>query len=165
MNSPIANYNGKLYNLPFNMNTFHTLWGVNAPKEAIAKIALQSDEADISNPHNLEEQAISLVGRDIYQTLIKGYTEKQWGRTCSELPASIIKRLPVRFTYDNNYFNDRYQVILIGGYNPLIDRLLEMVDVRLNLDFFQTGRGYSHWLIRSYTRVRLTSILVSCMVN
>ena len=141
VNSPIANYNGKLYNLPFNMNTFHTLWGVNTPKEAMAKIALQRDEADISNPHNLEEQAISLVGRDIYQTLIKGYTEKQWGRACSELPASIIKRLPVRFTYDNNYFNDRYQGIPIGGYNPLIDRLLDMADVRLNLDFFSDRQG------------------------
>ncbi|WP_427113981.1 UDP-galactopyranose mutase [Megasphaera sueciensis] len=134
INSPIANYKGELYNLPFNMNTFHEMWGVITPREAKRKIAKQ--RALITHePQNLEEQAIHLVGTDIYEKLIKGYTEKQWGRKCTELPAFIIKRLPVRYTYDNNYFNDRYQGVPIGGYNVLINHLLEGIDVRLNCDF------------------------------
>lgn len=137
VNSPIANYKGKLYNLPFNMNTFYQMWGVKTPQEAIEKIEFQKRQANISSPKNLEEQAISLVGKDIYQTLIQGYTEKQWGRSCKKLPASIIKRLPVRFTFDNNYFNDPYQGIPIGGYTQIVEKMLEGVDVRLNTDFFE----------------------------
>ena len=136
INSPVANYKGKLYNLPFNMNTFHELWGVVTPQEAMDKIAGQRAAAGTSEPQNLEQQAISLVGEDIYRILIKDYTEKQWGRKCTELPPSIIKRLPVRFTYDNNYFNDIYQGIPVGGYNRLFDKLLEGADLRLNCDFF-----------------------------
>jgi UDP-galactopyranose mutase len=136
-NSPIANYKGKLYNLPFNMNTFHALWGVKTPEEAKAKIEEQRKEANISEPKNLEEQAVSLVGKDIYEILIKNYTEKQWGRKCTELPAFIIKRLPVRFTFDNNYFNDAYQGIPIGGYNKLMDRLLSGIETRCDTDFFE----------------------------
>lgn len=139
-NSPVANYNGELYNLPFNMNTFYQLWKVRTPEEARAKIAEQVAEAGIKDPKNLEEQAISLVGTDIYEKLIKAYTEKQWGRKASELPAFIIKRLPVRFTFDNNYFNDRYQGIPIGGYNKLTEGLLEGSEVRLGVDFF-ASRG------------------------
>lgn len=135
-NSPVANYKGKLYNLPFNMNTFYQMWGVTTPEEAAEKIALQRQEAGIVNPQNLEEQAISLIGKDIYYTLIKEYTEKQWGRKATELPAFIIKRLPVRFTFDNNYFNDKYQGIPIGGYTALIEKMLEGVEVRLNTDYF-----------------------------
>lgn len=136
-NSPVANYNGELYNLPFNMNTFYQLWKVRTPEEAKEKIRQQVEEAGIKDPQNLEEQAISLVGTDIYEKLIKAYTEKQWGRKATELPAFIIKRLPVRFTFDNNYFNDRYQGIPIGGYNKLTEGLLAGVDVRLGVDFFQ----------------------------
>lgn len=136
VNSPIANYHGRLFNLPFNMNTFHAMWGVTTPDEARQRIESQRRESGITAPRNLEEQAISLVGRDIYETLVKGYTEKQWGRPCSALPASIIRRLPVRYTFDNNYFNDTYQGIPVGGYNLLIERLLEGVDVRLDCDFF-----------------------------
>lgn len=135
-NSPVANYRGELYNLPFNMNTFHQLWGVVTPAEAAAKIAEQRAAAGIETPQNLEEQAIFLVGTDIYEKLIKGYTEKQWGRPCKELPAFIIRRLPMRFVYDNNYFNDAYQGIPIGGYNRLIDGLLDGVEVRTGVDFF-----------------------------
>lgn len=135
-NSPVANYKGEIYNLPFNMNTFNKLWGVTTPKEAKAKIEEQIIESGITNPKNLEEQAISLVGKDIYEKLIKGYTQKQWGRPCTELPAFIIKRLPVRFTYDNNYFNDTYQGIPIGGYTQIIEKMLEGIDVKLNYDFF-----------------------------
>lgn len=136
VNSPIANYKGELYNLPFNMNTFHEMWGVITPQEAAAKIAKQ--RAVITHePQNLEEQAISLVGTDIYEKLIKGYTEKQWGRPCTELPAFIIKRLPVRYTYDNNYFNDRYQGVPVGGYNVLIQNLLDGIECRLNADYLQ----------------------------
>ncbi len=134
-NSPIANYKGRLYNLPFNMNTFYQLWGVRTPQEARAKIDEQRQEMAGREPRNLEEQAISLVGRDVYEILVKGYTEKQWGRKCTELPAFIIRRLPVRFTFDNNYFNDPYQGIPIGGYNVIIDKLLEGADVRLDTDF------------------------------
>ncbi len=135
-NSPLANYKGELYNLPFNMNTFYALWKVKTPEEAKAKIEEQVREADITDPQNLEEQAISLVGTDIYYKLIKGYTEKQWGRNATDLPAFIIKRLPVRFTYDNNYFNDKYQGIPIGGYNKLSEGLLEGSEIRLGVDYF-----------------------------
>lgn len=136
-NSPIASFEGKLYNLPFNMNTFYQLWGVKTPKEAKAKIEEQRSEFDyIKEPANLEEQALKLCGKDIYRRLIKGYTEKQWGRSAKELPAFIIRRVPFRFTFDNNYFNDAYQGIPIGGYNVLIDALLEGIEVRLNTDYF-----------------------------
>ena len=142
-NSPVANYKGKLYNLPFNMNTFYQMWGVVTPQEAKEKIEEQKaaavesmQQAGITEPRNLEEQAISLIGTDIYKTLIKGYTEKQWGRKCTELPAFIIKRLPVRFVYDNNYFNDKYQGIPIGGYNKLIEGLLDGIEVKTRTDFF-----------------------------
>lgn len=139
-NCPVANYNGQLYNLPFNMNTFHQMWGVVTPAEAESMIAEQKAEAlamlDGREPANLEEQALSLVGRDIYEKLIKGYTEKQWGRACTDLPAFIIRRLPVRMVYDNNYFNDAYQGIPIGGYNLLIEGLLNGVDTLVNTDFF-----------------------------
>jgi UDP-galactopyranose mutase len=139
-NSPLANYHGRLYNLPFNMNTFYQMWGVTTPAEAQAKLEEQKGEALAAlagrTPANLEEQALTLVGKDIYERLIKGYTEKQWGRSCTELPAFIIRRLPVRLVYDNNYFNDIYQGIPIGGYNQLIDKLLEGVETRLHTDFF-----------------------------
>lgn len=134
INSPIANYKGELYNLPFNMNTFSKMWGVGTPAEAAAKIAEQRGSIT-GEPQNLEEQAISLIGTDLYTKLIKGYTEKQWGRSCTELPAFIIKRLPVRYTFDNNYFNDRYQGIPIGGYNRLIEALLEGIEVRTGVDY------------------------------
>ena len=133
-NSPVANYKGELYSLPFNMYTFNKMWGVVTPEEAAAKIAEQRKEI-IGEPQNLEEQAISLVGRDIYEKLIKGYTEKQWGRDCKELPAFIIKRLPVRFTFDNNYFNALYQGIPIGGYTKMVERMLEGIEVKLNTDY------------------------------
>ena len=136
-NSPLANYKGKLYNLPFNMNTFYQMWGVKTPEEAKKKIEEQIKELDIDNPKNLEEQALSLVGRDIYEALIKEYTEKQWGRPATELPAFIIKRLPVRFTFDNNYFKDKYQGIPIGGYNKLIDKLLAGIECKVGVDFFK----------------------------
>lgn len=141
-NSPVAIHEEKLYNLPFNMNTFYQLWGVKTPQEAIDKIQQQVKESGITNPQNLEEQAISLVGKDIYFKLIKGYTEKQWGRKATELPAFIIKRLPVRFTYDNNYFNDRYQGIPNGGYNKLTEGLLEGIEVKLGVDFFSSKKEY-----------------------
>ncbi|MBI6040189.1 UDP-galactopyranose mutase [Clostridium perfringens] len=136
-NSPVANYKGELYNLPFNMNTFYSLWKVKTPDEAMRKIEEQKREANIKEPKNLEEQAISLVGKDIYEKLIKGYTEKQWGKKATELPAFIIKRLPVRFTFDNNYFNDKYQGVPIGGYNKITEKLLEGIDVKLSVDFFK----------------------------
>lgn len=137
-NSPVANYKGKIYSLPFNMNTFYQMWGVITPEEAAKKIEEQKKEYQIKEPKNLEEQAISIVGKDIYNTLIKEYTEKQWGRKCTELPSFIIKRLPVRFTFDNNYFNDLYQGIPMGtgGYNQLIEGLLEGVEVKTDTDFF-----------------------------
>lgn len=137
INSPIANFKGEIYNLPFNMNTFNRMWGVITPAEAMAKIAEQKRVSGIKAPQNLEEQAISLVGHDIYQKLIKGYSTKQWGRPANELPAFIIKRLPLRFTYDNNYFDDPYQGIPIGGYNIIIDKMLSGIEVRLNTDFFE----------------------------
>ena len=136
-NSPVANYHGELYSLPFNMYTFNKMWGVVTPEEARAKIEEQRRNAHIENPRNLEEQAISLVGTDIYEKLIKGYTEKQWGRPCSELPAFIIRRLPVRFTFDNNYFNARYQGIPIGGYTKLVRHLLDGIEVQLNVDYLE----------------------------
>lgn len=134
VNSPIAVFGGEVYNLPFNMNTFNRMWGVRTPDEARAKIAEQVAATGITQPCNLEEQVLSLVGADIYKKLVKGYTEKQWGRSCSELPASIIMRLPLRFTYDNNYFSDRWQGIPTGGYTPIFEKLLEGVDVSLNAD-------------------------------
>lgn len=144
-NCPVANYKGKLYNLPFNMNTFYQMWGVITPEEAQAKINEQKAEAVAAlggrDPQNLEEQALTLVGKDIFEKLIKEYTEKQWGRKCTELPAFIIKRLPVRLVFDNNYFNDKYQGIPIGGYNKLIDGLLEGVETKTNVDFFE-NRSY-----------------------
>lgn len=141
VNSPVANYKGELYNLPFNMNTFSKMWGIVTPAEAAAKIAEQRT-AIKGEPKNLEEQAISLIGTDIYTKLIKGYTEKQWGRSCTELPAFIIKRLPVRYTFDNNYFNDRYQGIPIGGYNVLINALLDGIEVRTGVDFLKHRDEY-----------------------
>lgn len=154
-NCPVANYKGRLFNLPFNMSTFYQMWGVRTPEEAQAKIneqkAAYSEELRVKNeelglpnePHNLEEQAMLLVGKDIFNMLIKEYTEKQWGRKCTELPAFIIKRLPVRLVFDNNYFNDKYQGIPVGGYNKLIDGLLEGVECKTNVDFFQSE--YRNW--------------------
>ena len=137
INSPVALYHGELYNLPFNMNTFSKMWGVTTPAEAKAKIAEQIAELNITEPKNLEEQALSLVGRDVYEKLVKEYTEKQWARDCKELPAFIIRRLPLRFTFDNNYFNDRFQGIPIGGYTPIIEKMLEGSEVLLNTDYFE----------------------------
>ncbi len=154
-NSPMANYHGKLYNLPFNMNTFYQMWGVTTPEAAKAKIEEQKAEAvakmkadGASEPRNLEEQGLCLVGKDIFEKLIKEYTEKQWGRPCNELPAFIIKRLPVRFVFDNNYFNDAYQGIPIGGYNKLIDALLKDIDCKTDTDFFKSD--YNDW--RKYAK-------------
>ena len=143
-NSPVANYKGELYNLPFNMNTFNKMWGVITPQEAAAKIEEQRKEAGITEPKNLEEQAISLVGKDIYEKLIKGYTQKQWGRKCTELPSFIIKRLPVRLTFDNNYFNDLYQGIPMGGYNVIIDQMLDGVEVELGTDYLANKDKYEN---------------------
>lgn len=140
-NSPIANYKGEMYNLPFNMNTFSKLWNIRTPKEA-EEIILTQKAGITGEPKNLEEQAISLVGKDIYEKLIKGYTEKQWGRSCKELPSFIIKRLPVRYTYDNNYFNDLYQGIPIGGYNMLADKLFEGCELMLNTDYLENKEKY-----------------------
>lgn len=149
-NSPVANYKGRLFNLPFNMNTFYQMWGVVTPEEALAKIEEQKAEAlnrmrdeGIVEPRNLEEQALTLIGKDIYEKLIKEYTEKQWGRSCKDLPVFIIKRLPIRMVYDNNYFSDNYQGIPIGGYNKLIDGLLAGVDSKIGVDFFQSE--YRNW--------------------
>lgn len=137
INSPVAVYKDELYNLPFNMNTFSKMWGIKTPNEAKAIIKEQIKALNITEPQNLEEQALSLVGTDVYEKLIKGYTEKQWQRDCRDLPAFIIKRLPLRFTYDNNYFNDRYQGIPIGGYNQIVEKMLEGIDVQLNTDYFE----------------------------
>ena len=142
INSPIANYKGSLYNLPFNMNTFYAMWGTKTPQEVKDKIAEQTADMKDVEPKNLEEQAIKLIGPDIYEKLIKGYTEKQWGRKCTELPAFIIRRLPLRFTYDNNYFNDRYQGIPIGGYTAIIKKLLEQADVKLGTDYLKERETY-----------------------
>ena len=141
-NSPVANYKGELYSLPFNMYTFNKMWGVVTPAEAAAKIEEQRREAGITEPKNLEEQAISLVGRDIFEKLVKGYTEKQWGRDCRDLPAFIIRRLPVRFTFDNNYFNALYQGIPRGGYTKLVSNLLEGIEVRLSEDYLEKKEYY-----------------------
>ena len=141
-NSPVANYKGELYSLPFNMYTFNKMWGVVTPEEAAAKIEEQKKAAGITEPKNLEEQAISLVGTDIYEKLVKGYTEKQWGRPCDELPAFIIKRLPVRLTFDNNYFNALYQGIPVGGYTKMVANLLEGIEVRLGVDYLENKEEY-----------------------
>ena len=141
-NSPVANYKGEIYNMPFNMNTFHKLWGVVTPQEAREKIEQQKQEYSVEHPKNLEEQAIGLVGPDVYNRLVKGYTEKQWGKRATDLPAFIIKRLPVRFTYDNNYFNDDYQGIPIGGYTRMIENMLEGTEIRLNEDFLSKREEY-----------------------
>ncbi len=136
VNSPVAVYKDELYNLPFNMNTFSKMWNIRTPQEAKDMIAKQIAELNISEPKNLEEQALSLAGRDVYEKLVKGYTEKQWGRDCTELPAFIIKRLPLRFTYDNNYFNDRFQGIPMGGYTKIIEKMLDGIDVKVDTDYF-----------------------------
>lgn len=141
-NSPVAIYQDELYNLPFNMNTFNKLWGVKTPAQARAKIAEQMSEMADCEPQNLEEQAIKLIGRDVYEKLVKGYTEKQWGKRATELPPFIIKRLPVRFTYDNNYFNDKYQGIPVGGYTAIVEKMLEGATVRLSEDFFKKRKEY-----------------------
>jgi UDP-galactopyranose mutase len=143
INSPVAIYKDELYNLPFNMNTFSKMWGLKRPQEVKEKIAEQIAELGITEPKNLEEQALSLVGKDVYEKLVKGYTEKQWGRDCKELPAFIIRRLPLRFTYDNNYFNDRYQGVPIGGYTQLVEKLLQGVDIMLDTDFFAYRKDHS----------------------
>lgn len=142
INAPIANYKGEIYNLPFNMNTFNKLWGVITPQEAKAKIQEQIQHLNITDPQNAEEQALKLVGYDVYNKLVKGYTEKQWGRPATEIPAFIIRRLPLRFTYDNNYFNDPYQGIPIGGYTQIVEKMLDGVDVQLNTDFYAEYRDY-----------------------
>lgn len=156
-NSPLANYKGKMYNLPFNMNTFSEMWGIRTPQEAIAKINEQRQEMAGREPQNLEEQAISLIGRDIYERLIKGYTEKQWGRPCTELPTFIIKRLPVRLIYDNNYFNDDYQGIPIGGYTKMIEKMLDHpnIEVKLNTDFFDNKDEY----LKNYDKIIYTGMI------
>lgn len=141
INSPVAVYKDELYNLPFNMNTFSKMWNIRTPQEAKNIIAKQIEELHIEEPKNLEEQALSLAGRDVYEKLVKGYTEKQWGRDCTELPAFIIKRLPLRFTYDNNYFNDRFQGIPMGGYTKIIEKMLDGVDVKTNTDYFEFIKG------------------------
>ncbi len=142
INAPIANYHGQMYNMPFNMNTFSKLWGISTPQQAKEIIENQKKEYGIKEPKNLEEQAISLVGKDIYEKLIKGYTEKQWGRDCKELPTFIIKRLPVRFTYNNNYFKDRYQGIPVGGYNVIIEKMLKNCEVKLGVDYLKEKQKY-----------------------
>lgn len=156
-NSPIANYRGQLYNLPFNMNTFHQMWGVITPSQALAKINKQREEMTVKTPQNLEEQAVSLVGRDIYEKLIKGYTEKQWGRRATELPAFIIRRLPVRLTYNNNYFNDPYQGIPIGGYTQIIKKMLNSSNIKVNTntDFFDRKDSY----IKTYDKIIFTGMI------
>lgn len=141
-NEPVANYKGEMYNLPFNMNTFSKMWGVKTPCEAKAKIEEQIKAAGITEPKNLEEQAIKMVGVDIYEKLVRGYTAKQWGKDCKDLPAFIIKRLPVRFVYDNNYFNDKYQGIPVGGYTKIVEKMLEGIEVKLNEDFFEKKEEY-----------------------
>lgn len=141
-NSPVANYKGEIYNLPFNMNTFNKMWGVVTPEQAKAKIEEQIRQYGVENPQNLEEQGVNLVGKDLYEKLIKGYTEKQWGRRATDLPPEIIKRIPVRYIYDNNYFNDIYQGIPIGGYTKMIEKMLDGVEVRLNTDFLEDKDMY-----------------------
>lgn len=156
-NSPVANYKGEIYNMPFNMNTFNKMWGVISPKEAMDKIDEQRQEMAGKTPKNLEEQAISLIGRDIYEKLVKGYTEKQWGQKATELPAFIIRRLPVRLTYDNNYFNDTYQGIPIGGYTQIVQKMLnsDLIDVELGIDFFDKKDEY----LQEYPRIVFTGMI------
>ena len=156
-NSPVANYKGHMYNLPFNMNTFSEMWGVRTPDEAMAKINEQRQEMAGKEPKNLEEQAISLIGRDIYEKLIKGYTEKQWGQKATELPAFIIRRLPVRLTYDNNYFNDLYQGIPIGGYTQIVEKMLDnqLIDVETGVDFFEQKNDY----LANYPKIVFTGMI------
>ncbi len=168
-NSPIANYKGKQYNLPFNMNTFYQMWGVLTPEEARQKIDEQRQDAlarmwkdGITEPRNLEEQALLLIGKDIYETLIKGYTEKQWGRRCTDLPAFIIKRLPVRFVHDNNYFSDRFQGIPMGGFNKLIDGLLEGIETRVNTNFFDCERTFNEK--EDLWHVQCSMLNVQCII-
>ena len=143
INTPIANFHGKLFNMPFNMHTFYEMWGVTTPSQALEKIEQQRRESGITEPKNLEEQAISLVGIDIYKTLVKGYTEKQWGRPCDQLPSFIIKRLPVRLRFDNNYFNDRYQGIPIGGYTQMVEKMLDGCDIQLGVDYLSNQQELS----------------------
>lgn len=156
-NSPVANYNGEIYNMPFNMNTFNKMWGVITPEEARAKINEQRQEMSGKEPRNLEEQAISLIGRDIYEKLVKGYTEKQWGQRATELPAFIIRRLPVRLTYDNNYFNDTYQGIPIGGYTQIVEKMLDsdLIDVETGVDFFDKKDEY----LKKYPKIIFTGMI------
>lgn len=170
-NSPVANYEGKLYNLPFNMNTFYQMWGVTTPEEAQAKLDEQRAEAvakmkadGIAEPRNLEEQALTLIGRDVYERLIKGYTEKQWGRKCTDLPAFVIKRLPVRLVFDNNYFNDKYQGIPVGGYNRLIEALLDGTDTLTGTDFFDCEHTYDEQSGIHTVRGANLDIQCSCLV-
>ena len=146
-NSPVANYNGELYNLPFNMNTFYQMWGVKTPEEAKAMIEKQKAEANITEPKNLKEQAIFLVGTEIYEKLVKGYSEKQWGKKCDDLPSFFIERIPVRFTFDNNYYDNIFQGIPIGGYTSIIEKMLDGIDVVLNADFFESREK---WLNIAY---------------
>ena len=156
-NSPVANYKGEMYNLPFNMNTFSQMWGVRTPAEAMAKINEQRQEMAGKEPQNLEEQAISLIGRDIYEKLIKGYTEKQWGQKATELPAFIIRRLPVRLVYDNNYFNDTYQGIPVGGYTQIVEKMLDsdLIDVETGVDFFDKKNEY----LKDYPKIVFTGMI------
>ena len=163
-NSPVANYHGEIYNMPFNMNTFNKMWGVVTPAEARAKIEQQKAEAGITEPKNLEEQAISLVGTDIYEKLVKGYTGKQWGRPCTELPAFIIKRLPVRFTYDDNYFNALYQGIPNGGYTAMVEKCWTAWKLSWVWITWPAGRSWTSWRIRSSTRARWTPTLITSWV-
>ena len=165
VNSPMAIYKGEIYNLPFNMNTFSKLWGVRTPDEAKARIKEQINDLSIDDPQNLEEQALSLAGRDVYEKLIKGYTEKQWGRDCRELPAFIIKRVPLRFTYDNNYFTDRYQGIPIGGYTAIVEKMLEGIEVRLNTDYREFDRQQKEAAGRNEDYISYDRVLYTGMID
>ncbi len=165
VNSPMAIYKGEIYNLPFNMNTFSKLWGVKTPDEAKARIKEQINDLSIDVPQNLEEQALSLAGRDVYEKLIKGYTEKQWGRDCRELPAFIIKRVPLRFTYDNNYFTDRYQGIPVGGYTAVVEKMLEGIEVRLNTDYREFDRQQKEAASQKEDYISYDKVLYTGMID
>ncbi len=171
INSPVAVYKDELYNLPFNMNTFSKMWNIKTPAEAKAKIAEQIKELNITEPQNLEEQALSLVGTDVYEKLIKGYTQKQWGRPCNELPAFIIKRLPLRFTYDNNYFNDRFQGIPMGGYTQIVEKMLEGSDVALSQDYFdmvggvKNAKGATEGTLKDGTEVSWNKLIFTGQID
>lgn len=165
VNSPVAVYKDELYNLPFNMNTFAKMWNIKTPKEAAQRIQSQISDLHITNPANLEEQALSLVGTDIYEKLVKGYTEKQWGRDCRELPAFIIKRLPVRFTFDNNYFNDAYQGIPKGGYTAMVEKLLEGIDVKLETDFAEFARKENDTYVTNDGQYLFDKVLYTGMID